>query len=270
MKTLKLDHELAQQIADGQKTSTWRINDEKDISVNDEVQLIDKVDAHNRSTWRPIGVATVDTVVQKRVGELTLEDMEGHEKYGSIDSLLEVFRGYYGSGITEQTPIKLISFTFRKVKSIDNDVFETTPKVTEVKLYGDGGSRGNPGPSASGYVLFDMSGNELVRNGAYLGVTTNNQAEYLSLKLGLEHALKYGAQIVHVHMDSLLVVNQMTGKFRVKNRDLWPIYTSVKELLPKFKKVTFVHVPRALNKEADAVVNEVLDKEESSQTAMID
>lgn len=138
---------------------------------------------------------------------------------------------------------------------------KNTTKITEIKLYGDGGSRGNPGPSASGYVLFDMEGNELVKNGVYLGITTNNQAEYLSLKLGLEHALKYGARIVHVHMDSLLVINQMLGKFKVKNRDLWPIHAAVKEMLPKFKKVTFVHVPRALNKEADAAVNEALDLE---------
>lgn len=265
MKTLKLDHELAQQVASGEKTSTWRINDEKDISVNDEVQLIDKVDPRNRSTWRPIGIAAVDKVMQKRIGELTIEDMEGHAEYQSTEDLLEELRGYYGSEVTEQTAVKLIHFTFKKIKAANNDVFETTTKVTEIKLYGDGGSRGNPGPSASGYVLFDMSGSELIRNGVYLGITTNNQAEYLSLKFGLEHALKYGAQIVHVHMDSLLVVNQMTGKFKVKNRDLWPIYTSVKELLPKFKKVTFVHVPRALNKEADAVVNEVLDKEEDNQ-----
>lgn len=138
---------------------------------------------------------------------------------------------------------------------------KTTVTAREIKLYGDGGSRGNPGPSASGYVLYDMEGNELVRSGAYLGITTNNQAEYLSLKLGLEHAVKLGAHTVHVHMDSLLVVNQMLGKFKVKNRDLWPIYTAVQEILPKFKKVTFVHVPRALNKEADAMVNELLDKE---------
>lgn len=143
----------------------------------------------------------------------------------------------------------------------EESVEKITTKITEIKLYGDGGSRGNPGPSASGYVLFDMEGNELVRNGVYLGITTNNQAEYLSLKLGLEHALKYGARVVHVHMDSLLVVNQMLGKFKVKNRDLWPIYTAVQEMLPKFKKVTFVHVPRALNKEADAAVNEALDLE---------
>lgn len=136
-----------------------------------------------------------------------------------------------------------------------------TAVTREIKLYGDGGSRGNPGPSASGYVLYDMDNNELVRGGAYLGITTNNQAEYLSLKLGLEHAVKMGVHTVHVHMDSLLVVNQMLGKFKVKNRDLWPIYTAVQELLPRFKKVTFVHVPRALNKDADAMVNELLDQE---------
>lgn len=156
----------------------------------------------------------------------------------------------------------------RAIDQISNKVQkpDTTPAkevVREVKLFGDGGSRGNPGPSACGYVLYDMEDNELVRNGIYLGVTTNNQAEYLSLKNGLEHALKYGAQTVHVHMDSLLVVNQMIGKFKVKNRDLWPIYQSVKDLLPKFKKVTFVHVPRALNKEADAAVNDALDQEQA-------
>ncbi len=136
-----------------------------------------------------------------------------------------------------------------------------TTKITEIKMYADGGSRGNPGPSASGYVLFDMDGNELIKNGVYLGITTNNQAEYLSLKLGLEHALKYGARVVHVHMDSLLVINQMLGKFKVKNRDLWPIHNAVREMLPKFKKVTFMHVPRALNKAADAAVNDALDLE---------
>jgi pterin-4a-carbinolamine dehydratase/ribonuclease HI len=148
---------------------------------------------------------------------------------------------------------------------------KNTTQITEVKLYGDGGSRGNPGPSASGYVLFDMDGNELVKNGVYLGITTNNQAEYLSLKLGLEHALKYGARTVHVHMDSLLVINQMLGKFKVKNRDLWPIHAAVKDMIPKFKKVTFAHVPRALNKEADAAVNEALDLElkKNEQSSML-
>ncbi len=137
---------------------------------------------------------------------------------------------------------------------------EKTTHITEVQLYADGGSRGNPGPSASGYVLLDMSDKVVLSAGEYIGITTNNQAEYQALKLGLEAALKeYQAREVHVYMDSMLVVNQMKHIFKVKNRDLWPIHDAITALLPKFDKVTFDHVPRELNKLADTEVNKALD-----------
>lgn len=132
---------------------------------------------------------------------------------------------------------------------------------SRVKIYSDGGSRGNPGPSASGYVLMDENDDVMLKSGVYLGITTNNQAEYQSLKLGLEEAQKLGAREVEVYMDSLLVINQMKGIFKVKNRDLWPTYETIKELIKSFKKVTFTHVPRELNKLADAEVNDTLDAE---------
>jgi ribonuclease HI/pterin-4a-carbinolamine dehydratase len=135
------------------------------------------------------------------------------------------------------------------------------PSVKEIKLYADGGSRGNPGHSASGYVLLDMDDNILLKSGVYLGITTNNQAEYQALKFGLEQAQKLGAREVNVFMDSLLVINQMKGIFKVKNRDLWPIHESIKERAKSFKKVTYTHVPRELNKLADAEVNSTLDNE---------
>jgi ribonuclease HI len=140
---------------------------------------------------------------------------------------------------------------------------ETQPpkKIKEIKLFADGGSRGNPGPSASGYVLMDLDSNIIFKSGVYLGITTNNQAEYQALKFGLEAAQKMGARDVAVHMDSMLVVNQMKGIFKVKNRDLWPIHESIKELAATFKKVTYTHVPRELNKLADAEVNTTLDAE---------
>ena len=134
-------------------------------------------------------------------------------------------------------------------------------KHSRIKLYTDGGSRGNPGPSASGYVLLDENDTVIFKSGVYLGITTNNQAEYQSLKFGLEEALKLGAREVDVHMDSMLVINQMKGIFKVKNRDLWPIHEAIKELVKQFKKVTFTHVPRELNRLADAEVNETLDAE---------
>jgi ribonuclease HI/pterin-4a-carbinolamine dehydratase len=131
----------------------------------------------------------------------------------------------------------------------------------EIKLYADGGSRGNPGPSASGYVLMDMGENVIMKSGVYLGITTNNQAEYQALKFGLEEAKRLGAREVDAYMDSLLVVNQMKGTFKVKNRDLLPIHEAIKELAKSFDKVSYTHVPRELNKLADAEVNETLDAE---------
>jgi ribonuclease HI/pterin-4a-carbinolamine dehydratase len=133
--------------------------------------------------------------------------------------------------------------------------------VTELQLYADGGSRGNPGPSASGYVLLDMSGRIVLKQGEYIGITTNNQAEYQALKLGLEHALHdFQARQVHVYMDSMLVVNQMKNIFKIKNRELWPVHNACVELVKKFEKVSFDHVPRELNKLADEEVNKAMDE----------
>lgn len=133
------------------------------------------------------------------------------------------------------------------------------PQIDEVKVFTDGGSRGNPGPSASGFVVMDMEDTVLIDKGVYLGITTNNQAEYTALKLALEECLSLDAKTVHVYMDSLLVVNQMKGIYKVKNRELWPIHDAIKQLADKFDKVSYNHVPREFNKLADAAVNRALD-----------
>jgi ribonuclease HI/pterin-4a-carbinolamine dehydratase len=143
----------------------------------------------------------------------------------------------------------------------DKLVDKNTTALTEVKLYTDGGSRGNPGPSASGYVLLDMNDKVIIERGIYLGVTTNNQAEYKALKFGLEEAKNMKASRVDVYMDSLLIVNQMLGHFKVKNGDLRPLHENIKKLIESFERVKFTHVPRELNKLADAMVNKALDKE---------
>ena len=135
------------------------------------------------------------------------------------------------------------------------------PHLDRVKIFADGGSRGNPGPSASGFVVLDMEDTVLVDQGVYLGITTNNQAEYTALKLALEACVKIRAKEVDVYMDSLLVVNQMRGIFKIRNRDLWPIHQAVVDLVKKFEHVDFNHVPRELNKLADAAVNRALDEQ---------
>lgn len=264
MKSLKLDHHLAQLVLKGEKTSTWRLFDDKDLSVNDVVKLIDKADPDRPETWKVIGTARINTVVQKRLGDIEAGDYDGHERFSSKHELLKKYQEYYGDDVNFDTIVKIIRFDFNNdiVKEGDS-VVDSTPILTEVKLYADGGSRGNPGPSALGYAVLDMTDRIVVKKGTYLGITTNNQAEYQALKSGLEEALRMRAQIVHVHMDSLLVVNQMLGIFKVKNRDLWPIHTAIKEMVLEFKKVTFTHVPRQLNKIADAAVNETLDHAEN-------
>jgi len=263
MKTLKLDHKLAEMVRTGQKTSTWRIYDDKDISVNDHIELLDKVSPGDPSTWTVAGTARVDEVVEKRLGEISAADMDGHNEYASREDMLKDFQKYYGPQVTFETPIKLIHFTLdKKTQTVVN---ESMPKLTEAKLYADGGSRGNPGPSASGFAIMNMDNQVVVKKGIYLGVTTNNQAEYQALKLGLEEARNMGIRELHVFMDSLLVVNQMLGRFKVKNRDLWPIHDSIKQLVTGFGHITFTHVPRELNKIADGAVNEALDQALESQ-----
>ncbi len=141
----------------------------------------------------------------------------------------------------------------------ESDVKKSSKKQRSLKVFTDGGSRGNPGPSASGFVIFNEAEEIIEEGGEYLGVTTNNQAEYQAVKLAIQSSLKFDPDEVHFFIDSLLVVNQMKGVYKIKNRDLWPIHSDIKKLSENFRKVTFTHVPREQNKLADAKVNEVLD-----------
>lgn len=141
---------------------------------------------------------------------------------------------------------------------LGSDVTIST-NISHVIVYSDGGSRGNPGPSASGFVVMDAAEHVLHEGGMYLGITTNNVAEYHGVRLGLEKALAMGAKTVDFRMDSLLVVNQMNGLYQIKNRELWPINERIRELASKFDKVTFTHVRREFNQLADGMVNKILN-----------
>lgn len=126
-------------------------------------------------------------------------------------------------------------------------------------LFADGGSRGNPGPAASGAVLYAEDGTELAEVGEYLGVATNNVAEWKALLAGLVKARELGVEELAVRMDSELVVRQVTGVYRVKHADLIPLAARAKSLLRDFRSVDVRHVRRKDNAAADAVVNAVLD-----------
>jgi ribonuclease HI len=128
-----------------------------------------------------------------------------------------------------------------------------------VVLYVDGGARGNPGPSGVGVVITDRDGNELVRANDYIGVATNNAAEYRALLLGLERARALGASEVEIVNDSELVARQVEGRYRVKSADLRPLHAQALRALEAFDRWSIRSVPRAQNEVADALVNEAID-----------
>ncbi|MCX6783922.1 MAG: ribonuclease HI family protein [candidate division WWE3 bacterium] len=131
--------------------------------------------------------------------------------------------------------------------------------TTTWKLFSDGGSRGNPGPSACSYALFDPAGNLRDKCGNYLGEATNNHAEYCGLLAGVEAAVKAGTTELDCYLDSELVVKQMKGEYRIKDANLKSIADKIKELQINFIKLSFNHVPREKNQIADRLVNETLD-----------
>lgn len=126
-------------------------------------------------------------------------------------------------------------------------------------LHTDGGSRGNPGPAAWGFVIKDDQGKVLLERGKYIGETTNNVAEYSALIEGLKSVLDLKATDVVIKMDSELIVRQMTGKYKIKQPHLIELAAQVRTSLQKFESYKFEHVFREFNKEADAQVNIALD-----------
>jgi ribonuclease HI len=135
-------------------------------------------------------------------------------------------------------------------------------QLDEVVVFCDGGSRGNPGPSAIGAVVLDPSTDpprRLAEVSERIGVTTNNVAEYRALIAGLVAAAPFGAPRVRVRADSKLVVEQVKGKWKVKQPHLRPLLEEARRLLATYAVVDVQHVPRAENTDADALVNAALD-----------
>jgi ribonuclease HI len=127
------------------------------------------------------------------------------------------------------------------------------------KLFTDGGSRGNPGPAAYAFVLEAEDGTVLDARGEAIGVATNNVAEYSALVAGLERAVEIGVQELEVVSDSELLVKQMRGEYRVKNKALQGYFLDASRLARQIQRVTYTAVRREHNELADSLVNEALD-----------
>ena len=126
----------------------------------------------------------------------------------------------------------------------------------------DGGARGNPGPAGYGVVIEDHAGRRVDEFYEFLGTQTNNFAEYSGLLAALEYAQKENLPALQVFSDSELLVKQMKGVYRVKNPGLLPLYEDARRLARQIGRVTFEHVRRELNKDADRLCNEAMDEAE--------
>lgn len=137
--------------------------------------------------------------------------------------------------------------------------------LKEVRIYADGGARGNPGPAAGAAVLFAIkedgtTGEQVAEVFRYYDHATNNVAEYTGIVEGLKKAHELGYNVVDFKLDSELAVKQLNGEYRVKNPALAKFYLEIHNLKTHFRKVTFTHVRREFNKDADALVNRVIDE----------
>ncbi|MFA5052215.1 MAG: ribonuclease HI family protein [Patescibacteria group bacterium] len=128
-----------------------------------------------------------------------------------------------------------------------------------LEIYTDGGARGNPGPAGIGVVIW--SGHSLIGTyKRYIGEATNNQAEYQAVLLGLEQAQRMGAEELEFYLDSELLVGQLSRKFKIKNPELGSLFVKAWNIMLGFKKVSFQHIPREKNHEADKLVNQAIDE----------
>ncbi len=137
----------------------------------------------------------------------------------------------------------------------------TAGKTTTLSLFSDGASRGNPGLAGAGYVLLDDKGHEILAGYEFLGICTNNVAEYRALMLGLQAASGKECRDLSVFMDSELIVKQLTGEYRVKDVKLKPLFDEVRKSCALFDRCRFRHVPRSQNHRADQLANMAIDEE---------
>jgi len=129
----------------------------------------------------------------------------------------------------------------------------------KLTIYTDGGSRGNPGPAATGIVIKNEIGKTVSAYGEFLGIQTNNYAEYKAIISALKKAKSLGATEVQCIADSKLVVEQLNQNWKVREPSIQKLFVEAYNASQQFKKITYKHVLREKNKEADAEVNKILD-----------
>jgi len=132
-------------------------------------------------------------------------------------------------------------------------------RFEHIIIYTDGGSRGNPGPSAAAFVLSDKRGKQITAKAFHLGDSTNNVAEYTAVLKALEHTGRYHPKHVSVFSDSELLVHQLNGEYKVKSEQIRPLFEEIRSMLNRFESSDIRHIRREKNKVADKLVNQALN-----------
>jgi ribonuclease HI/ADP-ribose pyrophosphatase YjhB (NUDIX family) len=229
----------------------------------------------------------VKTASLQLMDVVTFTSLEGSSQLGSLYIIYEVklddaaqvkitserYSAYKWTPLTETSNYPLDEATMMVLQITSTKGVEVHSKMRRIgdneqvlpssdfaTIYTDGGSRGNPGPSAIGYYIIGADGREIKRGGEFLGMSNSRLAEYYGLKEGLEQAIELGLRRVNFKSDSLMMVNQLNGVYPVKNKDLLQVYEDVLKLISRLDSFSIVHVPREQNREADAEVNRAIDE----------
>ena len=235
-------------------------------------------EAMARTAYEYLGVELVEVKLKDVVTFTSLADASGQSNLYIVFSIkmpegvkispIDRYTMYKYSKLEEMVTMRLTDSTIsvleitdkrtplEGVKTVMNQAREAANGAT---VYVDGGSRGNPGPAATGYYIVGEDGRVLGQGGDFVGFVTSRVAEYYAMRTGIKKAIELGLKRVRFVGDNLMMINQLRGIYQVKNKDLIPIYNEIQNLLRNFEAVSFVHVKRSQNAIADSEATEALE-----------
>lgn len=230
-------------------------------------------EAVGRTAYEYLGIEPTEIKLRDVV---TFTDLIGASRQGNLYVIYEMalpdtakirpvdrYTAYKFVRKEELAALKLEDATISVLEILDGRVasprMETRSTANGATVYVDGGSRGNPGPAAIGYYIVGEDGKEIARGGDFIGFATSRIAEYYAMKEGCLKARELGLKRVRFVGDNLMMINQLRGIYQVKNQDLMGIYQDIQEILRDFEAVSFVHVKREQNREADFEANKAME-----------
>lgn len=230
-------------------------------------------EAMSRIMFEDVGL---QTSVLKLVDVVTFLSLEGSSQLGNLYIIYELqvsdnkiklsdrytsykftHNGEQGGIRIDDASLSVLEILYGR-KEADRGNYRDVANAATVFV--DGCSRGNPGPAGIGYHIVSDSGRLLKNGGEFVGFATSRVAEYFALKEGCEQAIELGLKSVRFVSDNLMMINQMNGLYKVKNKDIMPIYDDIQKLLNNFEACAFVHVKREQNRDADSAANEAVDR----------